>query len=131
MPYVRCPSCGRNVSERASYCPFCEEPVDQRMRSIEYGKVVCPKCHRHFDPVPEGLGVVGAGFVALFALAVAAGGFHAVSLFYGQLIGVIAALAGAWIGYGIAAFLFSGDKTTKCPECGRDLRIKKLRPAVH
>lgn len=42
MALIKCPECGKEISDKAIACPNCGNPMNQQAQQEEY--LCCPKC---------------------------------------------------------------------------------------
>lgn len=47
MPMIKCPDCGKDISDQAPQCPNCGRPIStqyQYQGQANQSKIICPKC---------------------------------------------------------------------------------------
>ena len=73
MALIKCPECGKEISDKAIACPNCGNPMNQQAQQEEY--LCCPKCgsrelhaeHKGFSGGKALAGVVLTGGIGLLA----------------------------------------------------------------
>lgn len=73
MALINCPECGKEISNKATSCPHCGNPMIQNTNKEEY--LCCPKCrskelhseHKGFSVRKALAGAVLAGGIGLLA----------------------------------------------------------------
>lgn len=73
MALIKCPECGKEISDKAAACPNCGNPMNQQAQQEEY--VCCPKCgsrelhaeHKGFSGGKALAGALFTGGIGLLA----------------------------------------------------------------
>ena len=55
MALIRCPDCGREVSDQAPACVGCGRPIAQGTTAPQ-GSTECPQCKRMINPIVTNVG---------------------------------------------------------------------------
>lgn len=56
MALIKCPECGKNVSDKASACPDCGNPISSTNASNDSSGTYCKSCKMHVSPVVTSVG---------------------------------------------------------------------------
>ena len=76
MALIRCPKCGKEISDKAAACPHCGNPMNPQVQQAQQGEYLCcPKCgsrelhaeHKGFSGGKALAGVVLTGGIGLLA----------------------------------------------------------------
>ena len=73
MALIKCPECGKDISDKATACPNCGNPMNQQIQQEEY--LCCPKCgsrelhaeHKGFSGGKALAGALVTGGIGLLA----------------------------------------------------------------
>jgi len=57
MSLIKCPDCGKEISDKAGACPHCGYPIaDKSKLEDESGKTKCPHCGKMVTPIVTNVG---------------------------------------------------------------------------